>query len=55
MTHNYISEKLIKEWELEKETKVNLEFILKKSSGIIYIFLLAFYLIIWLMTHQTNY
>ena len=31
MTHNYISEKLIKEWELEKETKVNLEFILKKK------------------------
>ena len=41
-----------KEWELEKETKVNSEVLLIKSSGIILIFLPAFYLIIWLMTHQ---
>ena len=44
-----------KEWELEKETKVNSEFLLIKSSGIISIFLPAFYLIIWPMTHQRNF
>ena len=38
-----------KEWELEKETKVNSEFLF---SGIIFILLPAFYLIIWPMTHQ---
>ena len=41
-----------KEWELEKETKVNAEVLLIKSSRIILIFLPAFYLIIWPMTHQ---
>ena len=41
-----------KEWELEKETKVNSDVLLIKSSGIILIFLHAFYLIIWPMTHQ---
>ena len=35
-----------KEWELEKETKVNSEFLLIKSSGIISIFLPESYLII---------
>ena len=43
-----------KEWELEKETKVNSDVLLIKSSGIILIFLHAFYLIIWPMTHQRN-
>ena len=43
-----------KEWELEKETKVNAEVLLIKSSWIILIFLPAFYLIIWPMTHQRN-
>ena len=43
-----------KEWELEKETKVNAEVLSIKSSGIILIFLPAFYLIIWPMTHQRN-
>ena len=43
-----------KEWELEKETKVNSEVLLIKSSGIILIFLPAFHLIIWPMTHQRN-
>ena len=46
---------LNKEWELEKETKVNQDFLLIKSSGILFIFLHAFYLIIWLMTHQRNF
>ena len=60
--------KLSKEWELEKilywnlvksgnlkkETKVNAEVLLIKSSGIILIFLPAFYMIIWPMTHQRN-
>ena len=41
-----------KEWELEKETKGNSEFLLINSPGIIFIFLPAFYLIIWPMTHQ---
>ena len=40
-----------KEWELEKETKVNSDVLLIKSSGIILIFLSAFYLIIWHMTY----
>ena len=31
-----------KEWELEKETKANKEFLLVKSSGIIFIFYLNF-------------
>ena len=44
-----------KEWELEKETKVNQDFLLIKSSGILFIFLPAFYLIIWPMTHQSNF
>ena len=44
-----------KEWELEKETKLNSEFLLIKSSGIVFIFLPAFYLIIWPMTHQRKY
>ena len=44
-----------KEWELEKETKLNSEFLLIKSSGIIFIFLRAFYLIIWPMTQQRNF
>ena len=44
-----------KEWELEKETKLNSEFLLIKSSGIVFIFLPAFYLIIWPMTHQRNF
>jgi hypothetical protein len=35
-----------KEWELEKETKVYAEVLLIKSSGIILIFLPAFYPII---------
>ena len=47
---NFVS----KEWELEKETKVNQDFLLIKSSGILFIFLPAFYLIIWPMTHQRN-
>ena len=41
-------------WELEKETKVNAEVLLLKSSGIILIFLPAFYLIMRPMTHQGN-
>ena len=44
-----------KEWELEKETKVNSEVVLTKSLRIILIFLPAFYLIIWPMTHQRNF
>jgi hypothetical protein len=35
-----------KEWGLEKETKVNSEFLLLKCSEIIFNFLPAFYLII---------
>ena len=49
---NGIYDKVSKEWELEKETNVNSEVLLIKSSGIILIFLPAFYLIIWPMTHQ---
>ena len=45
---------ITKEWQLEKDTKVNSEFLLIKSSGIILDFLPAFYLIIWPITHQTN-
>ena len=45
----------LKEWELEKETKVNLEFLLIKSSGIIFIFLAAFYLIIWHIASPKNF
>jgi hypothetical protein len=44
-----------KEWELEKETKENAEVLLIKSSGIILVFLPAFYLTIWPMTHQRNF
>ena len=44
----------VKEWELEKETKVNAEVLLIKSSRINLIFLPAFYLIMWPMTHQRN-
>ena len=44
-----------KEWELEKETKVNAEVLLIKSSGIILIFLPEFYLIIWLMRSPKNF
>jgi hypothetical protein len=47
--HNLIDETLyaqnvfaLKEWELEKETKATSEFLLIKSSGIIFIFLPAF-------------
>ena len=43
-----------KEWELEKETKVNSKILLIKSSGIIFVFSPAFYLIILPMTHQRN-
>ena len=41
-----------KEWELEKETTLNAESLSIKSSGINFVFLPAFYLIIWPMTHQ---
>ena len=44
-----------KEWEFAKETKVNSEVLLIKSSGIILNFLPAFYLIIWLMESPKNF
>ena len=45
----------IKVWELEKYTKLNTIFCLIKSSEIVYIFLPAFDLIIWLMTWPKNF
>ena len=44
-----------KVWELEKYTKLNTIFCLIKSSGIVFIFLPAFDLIIWLMTSPKNF
>ena len=44
-----------KVWELEKYTKLNTIFCLIKSSGIMFIFLPAFDLIIWLMTSPKNF
>ena len=44
-----------KEWELENNTHLNPFFYLIKSSEIMFIFLPAFYLIIWLMPSPKNF
>ena len=46
---------LRKVWALEKYTKLNTIFCLIKSSGIVFIILSAFDLIIWLMTSQKHF
>ena len=44
-----------KDWELENNTNLNSIFCLIKSSEIVFIFLPAFYLIIWLMASPKNF
>ena len=46
---------LHKVWGLEKYTNLNSIFCLMKSSKIDFIFLLAFYLIMWLMKSPKNF
>ena len=46
---------IYKVWALEKYTKLNTIFCLIKSSGIVFIILSAFDLIIWLMTSPKNF
>ena len=44
-----------KDWGLESNTNLNSIFCLIKSSGIVFIFLPAFCLIIWLMAFPKNF
>ena len=44
----------VKDWELQKETKVNSEFLLIKCSKKCFILLPTFYLIICLMIHEST-
>ena len=47
-----VSISICKVWGLEKNTNLNSIFCLIKSSEIVFIFLPAFYLIMWVLTHQ---
>ena len=44
-----------KDWGVENNTNLNSIFCLIKSSEIVFIFLPAFYLIIWLMASPKNF